>query len=467
MTRNLHRAIGRTRVCTLAFSAVLAGATGAVGVLTASAQTQTQTATAAALLARLPVAAESTQAHRRDLFEHWVDADGDACSTRGEVLIAESLDPVTVGAGCAVTAGRWYSSYDGRTWTDPADVDIDHVVALQEAWQSGASRWTAGQRRDYANDLGLAASLIAVTDEVNAAKGSSDASQWLPSLASDDCRYATDVVLVKYRWDLRVDPVERDALADVLTGACGTATVTVPDKGLSGGPADRLTTGGQLTAGGQLVSANGAYRLVVQADGNAVVYGPGGKVRWNSRTPSAGGRLVLQTDGNLVLYSAGGRATWSSRTSGTAPSTLVMQDDGNLVLYRGGAVWNGDADAAGPAASDTLQSGGRLTAGQQLTATGGAYRALVQGDGNVVVYGPVGAVWSSRTSRAGSSLVQQSDGNAVVYDTTGAAAWDSRTSGAPGARLLMQSDGNLVVYRPDGLALWNSRADSSALLGAR
>lgn len=125
------------------------------------------TTTLSALFAELSFQPEATQTYDRALFQHWIDADANGCDTRQEVLIAESLVPVTKGSGCTVTAGQWYSWYDGATWTNPSDIDIDHLVALQEAWQSGAWNWTAEQRKAYANDLGYLHSLEGVTDSAS------------------------------------------------------------------------------------------------------------------------------------------------------------------------------------------------------------------------------------------------------------------------------------------------------------
>src|SRR5690606_27400118 len=114
-------------------------------------------------VAALPAAAESRDGYSRSAFRHWVDADRDRCNTRMEVLIAESLVEPTVGAGCRVTAGEWLSYYDGVTVTAPGGLDIDHLVPLAEAWDSGASAWTAQRREAYANDLDADRSLVAVT----------------------------------------------------------------------------------------------------------------------------------------------------------------------------------------------------------------------------------------------------------------------------------------------------------------
>jgi putative cell wall-binding protein len=186
--------------------------------------------TAQQVLNSLTTAAPITAGYDRSLFVHWIDADGNGCDTRQEVLIAESLTPVVKGAGCSILSGTWFSWYDGATWTNPADVDIDHFVPLGEAWQSGANSWTPDQRRAYANDLGYAFDLEAVTDNVNQSKGDSDPATWMPPAAVTACRYATDWVLVKYRWNLSVDSAEKAALSSILTGACGTAVTTAPSK---------------------------------------------------------------------------------------------------------------------------------------------------------------------------------------------------------------------------------------------
>ena len=203
----------------------------------AGAATTGQQVPVAELAAQIGSAAPVTTGYDRGLFSHWIDADGDGCDTRQEVLIAESLVPVEFSSGCTVSGGEWYSWYDGATWTAPSDVDIDHLVPLSEAWQSGAHAWTAEQRRAFANDLDVSVALEAVTDNVNASKGDRDPAGWMPPLADVGCRYVSDWVVMKYRWDLSTDNSERAAIDDTLSGDCGAALVTVPAKGGSGGEA--------------------------------------------------------------------------------------------------------------------------------------------------------------------------------------------------------------------------------------
>lgn len=155
----------------------------------------------------LTVAGGVRTGYDRELFEHWVDTDGDCQDTRHEVLAAESRIEVS---GCRIEAGEWRSYYDGQAWTASSDVDVDHMVPLSEAWDSGARRWSAETRRRFANDLDDDRSLVAVTDNANQAKGDRDPAEWLPD--QQVCRYVVEWVAVKTRWSLTVDQAERDAL---------------------------------------------------------------------------------------------------------------------------------------------------------------------------------------------------------------------------------------------------------------
>ncbi|MFJ2568994.1 HNH endonuclease family protein [Streptomyces halstedii] len=173
---------------------------------------------------QLPLAAESREGYQRTSFKHWVDADKNSCNTRMEVLIAESRVKPTIEGACKVVAGEWFSYYDAVTLTAPGGLDIDHMVPLAEAWDSGASGWTAARREAYANDLGSERSLVAVTAKTNRSKSDQDPAEWLPPLADARCTYATDWVATKLRWGLSVDEAEAAALAELAEG-CGQETV--------------------------------------------------------------------------------------------------------------------------------------------------------------------------------------------------------------------------------------------------
>jgi len=197
---------------------------GGVLAVPPAAHADTYSAPLQTAIADLPVATDVRTGYSREEFQHWVDADGDGCNTRNEVLIAEADDPVTVGGGCALSGGRWFSYYDRVSWTQTSDVDIDHMVPLAEAWDSGARTWDDATRRDYANDLGDSRSLVGVTDNVNQTKGDQDIAEWLPTY--HNCRYLGEFVAVKLRWRLTVDSAEKAAMSS-LASSCSNVTITV------------------------------------------------------------------------------------------------------------------------------------------------------------------------------------------------------------------------------------------------
>lgn len=162
---------------------------------------------------RLPVAVEVRAGYDRDKFRLWVDANGDCQDTRDEVLDAESRVSVS---GCDITRGKWFSYYDGRTWRNSADVDIDHLVPLAEAWDSGARRWNPNTRQRYANDLGDRRTLVAVTDNVNQSKSDQDIAEWLPHRSR--CLYLQEWVAVKTRWSLTTNRGEKRTMRRLASG---------------------------------------------------------------------------------------------------------------------------------------------------------------------------------------------------------------------------------------------------------
>ena len=180
------------------------------------------------LLATIRIVPEYSIGYDRDLFPHWKDLDADGCDTRKEVLIRDSRTAAVVGSSCTVSSGTWYSPYDGATWTNPSDVDIDHVVALNEAWQSGAYAWSTQQRTNFANDLTDGRTLLAVTDSVNQSKSDKDPTEWLPSLSSYRCTYLSYWVSVKARWSLAMDEAEHAVVKAGLAGCSGTSVAIAP-----------------------------------------------------------------------------------------------------------------------------------------------------------------------------------------------------------------------------------------------
>jgi hypothetical protein len=128
---------------------------------------ETVTTSLYAALDGLPLADESRVGYERSQFRHWIDADSDGCNTRKETILAEAVTAPEVGTRCSLTGGSWFSLYDSVPVDDAAGLDVDHMVPLAEAWDSGASSWTVAERQAYANDLGDPSSLIAVSARSN------------------------------------------------------------------------------------------------------------------------------------------------------------------------------------------------------------------------------------------------------------------------------------------------------------
>ena len=147
----------------------------------------------------------------------WTDRPG--CNVREVVLIAEARSISEVDQDCRPLDGVWVSWYDGERFDDASDLDIDHMVPLAEAHDSGSARWTAERKSAYANDLELAAALTAVSASSNRRKSADDPAEWKPPLRSAWCQYALDWIAVKVKWSLSADQREVDALR-VMLGTC-------------------------------------------------------------------------------------------------------------------------------------------------------------------------------------------------------------------------------------------------------
>ena len=170
-------------------------------------------ATAQAELNALTVSTEgSMTGYTRELFPHWTTVGG--CSTR-ETVLKRDGSGVVVGSDCYPTSGSWYSQYDGVTLTSASSVDIDHVVALAEAWRSGASSWSTSTRQAFANDLNRP-QLIAVSASSNRSKGDQDPSTWKPTRTSYHCTYSRMWIRSKYAWGLRLQSAEKSAVQGML-----------------------------------------------------------------------------------------------------------------------------------------------------------------------------------------------------------------------------------------------------------
>jgi hypothetical protein len=318
---------------------------------------------------------------------------------------------------------------------------------------------------------------------------------------------------------IRFERVRYQFLGIALTGIITLTAVVIPisvTHASAGASSSRLDVNEQLQEGQSLNSGSGRFRAVLQYDGNFVVY-DGNHALWANGLNNYFGpnHLVLQGDGNLVSYLNGTPVPlWSTRTNGEDADRLVMQDDGNLVLYndRDQATWSsktgklpppppptpppsvlsigesasqsisrdggysvpvGSKDLwifndtgvftntppAAPRGLDIMNTNGTLQEGQQIVAGGGRIRAVLQHDGNFVVYDGNRALWADGLNNyfGPNHLVLQSDGNLVAYLQNGTPLWSTQTNGQGTTFLAMQGDGNLVLYTTRYVPLWSSQ----------
>ncbi len=127
--------------------------------------------------------------------------------------------------GADVVAGAWTSRYGTAMSTDPADVEIDHVVGLEEAWGSGAWAWDEARRAAFGNDLDDARTLRPVADSENRSESGDDPSSWIPALESHVCAHLADWIAIKARWELSMDRSELERIRALITDRCPGLTV--------------------------------------------------------------------------------------------------------------------------------------------------------------------------------------------------------------------------------------------------
>ena len=166
--------------------------------------------------------AGSMSGYSREEFAHWSDAtefgwEGveEACDAR-EAALTRDGKRVQVADYCEVESGRWRDPYTTTVYTDPLDIDIDHVVPLADAWRSGADAWSDAEREAYANDPDV---LLAVEDNANQSKGDKGPEAWKPPNRKIWCDYAEQWIEIKTSYDLTATPQERQALEEML-GTC-------------------------------------------------------------------------------------------------------------------------------------------------------------------------------------------------------------------------------------------------------
>jgi hypothetical protein len=164
----------------------------------------------------------SMSGYSRERFPHWSKASDfgwkppqASCDSREAALVRDGQN-VQVGSSCKVTSGTWFDPYTSQTYSDPQDLDIDHIVPLANAWRSGASLWEDKQRERYANDPDV---LLSVQDNANQQKGDKGPEAWKPPNQDEWCDYAERWISIKAKYTLSVNEQEKEALEQML-GTC-------------------------------------------------------------------------------------------------------------------------------------------------------------------------------------------------------------------------------------------------------
>jgi hypothetical protein len=177
----------------------------------------------------LKVADEVRTGYKRTLFKHW-DSVGNGCDSRKAVIISEAIVKPKVEAGCKLVGGEWLSIYDNVKVTDAGKLDVDHMVPLAEAWDSGASTWDSAKKEMYANDQTDPRHLIAVTGASNRSKSDQDPAEWMPTNKAYACEYLVNWVSIKVRWNLSVDKTEKTFISTNLKPCKKTQLSVMPVK---------------------------------------------------------------------------------------------------------------------------------------------------------------------------------------------------------------------------------------------
>ncbi|WP_166844547.1 DUF1524 domain-containing protein [Isoptericola sp. BMS4] len=199
--------------------------------------------------------APKTGYDRDEFGPAWADVDHNGCDTRNDVL-RRDLDDITTREGthsCVVLTGTFDDPYSGTTiefrrgQDTSSEVQIDHVVALSDAWQKGAQQLSEEQRRLLANDP---LNLLASDGSLNQSKGDGDAATWLPPHKPFRCAYVARQVAVKQAYELWVTQAEHDAIARVLDTCPGEELPAADAAGRAPAPADDGGSGDAGDAGG-------------------------------------------------------------------------------------------------------------------------------------------------------------------------------------------------------------------------
>lgn len=149
-------------------------------------------------------AKDNSFGYKRSLFGKWQDLDGNCRDTRAEVLIERSEVPVTFKKnGCLVDKGLWSDFYYQEKLTEASSIDIDHVVPLKHAYETGAAQWSSKKRIEFSNDY---ENLVITNKKYNRQKGAKTPLEWMPVQKEYACKYLKKWLNIKVKYSLSINP---------------------------------------------------------------------------------------------------------------------------------------------------------------------------------------------------------------------------------------------------------------------
>ena len=173
-------------------------------------------------LALLVTPAYAIDPYKRSDYGKWERPPGSCLDTRHQVLIAESVGPVTLevrpNGTCRVTRGIWFGPFSNTILTDPKNIQIVHMVPLKEAHFSGAHAWPEIKKRQYYNDQSNPDHLLAAQRSLNRIKSAKDPAKWMPP--ANRCEYLRRWTTIKARWGLSMDAAEKAAIKKIREEEC-------------------------------------------------------------------------------------------------------------------------------------------------------------------------------------------------------------------------------------------------------
>lgn len=156
---------------------------------------------------------ETTKKYDRHEWKHWIDVDKDCQNTRQEILITRS--EISVGLnkrGCSVKTGQWKDYYYPQTFTKSSDIDVDHLIPLKNAFETGGGEWGRKEKETFANDP---ENLVLTSKKYNRSKGAKGIDAWLPVDQEYACKYIKDWVKIKQKYQLHLTAAEKNTLVTI------------------------------------------------------------------------------------------------------------------------------------------------------------------------------------------------------------------------------------------------------------